>query len=345
MINAISADARAETLSFMRHFTAHRLEITATVASPIALNDHQGSALRGALFHALYDRFCVNKVAPECAACALVHACPIATLMATWRPDGERGGNVPRPYTIEPPLNAPHHYRAGDTLRWSITLFADALTLIPYLILGIQALEDEGLGKQLPQSGGRWQRGRLVVEEIAAVHPWKEQRQVLYRRGAHVVAQPALPITADDVAERVASLGGDRLRIEFLTPTRLIENKRLVHRPFFRPFFQRLLERLSALSQHFASAPLADVKGLLSSCLDVRVVEDRTTWVELQSYSTRQQRATPTGGFIGGVVFVGDFELALPFLVWGELTHVGKDAVKGNGWFAIRSEGAKKSML
>ncbi len=329
----------------MRSFTAHRLEITATVATPIALNDHQGSALRGALFHALYDRFCVNKAARECAECPLVQRCPVATLMATWRPDGERGGNVPRPYTIEPPLHARHIYQPGDTLRWSITLFADALTLIPYLILGVQALEDEGLGKALPQSNGRWQRGHLVVEEIAAVHPWRNQRQLLYRRGARVVAQPALPITADDVAERVAALRGDRLQVEFLTPTRLIENKRLVHRPFFRPLFQRLVERISALSRHFASASLDDPKALLSSCLDVRVIDDRTTWVELQSYSTRQQRATPTGGFVGSVSFAGDFEPALPFLVWGELTHVGKDAVKGNGWFTLRPEVVKKATL
>jgi hypothetical protein len=337
MISGPSANPLTESAGFMQHFTAHRLEIKATVTSPIALNEHQGSALRGALFHALYDRFCVNKAARECAECALVQACPIATLMATWRPDGERGGNVPRPYTIEPPLNAPYRYQNGDTLRWSITLFADALTLIPYVILGVQALEEEGLGKTLPQSDGRWRRGRLVVEEIAAVHPWKEQRQMLYQRGTRLVATPALPITADDVSERVTILRGDRLHIEFITPTRLIDNKRLVHRPLFRPFFQRLVERLSALSHHFTTIPLPDVKALLATGLDVRVIEDRTRWVELQSYSSRQHRPTPTGGFVGGVSFTGDLDAALPLLVWGEVVHVGKDAVKGNGWYVLRS--------
>lgn len=337
MTSAIGAQQGTEPATLMQHFTAHRLEITATVTSPIALNEHQGSALRGALFHALYDRFCVNKAARECAQCPLVQACPVATLMATWRPDGERGGNVPRPYTVEPPLNAQHHYGVGETLRWSITLFADGLALIPYILLAVQTLEEEGLGKALPQPDRSWQRGRLAVETIAAVHPWKAQRQVLYQRGTRVVATPALPITAHDVTERVAALRSERIDIEFLTPTRLIDDQRLVHRPVFRPFFQRLVERLSALSHHFASAPLFDAKSLLATGLDVQVIEDRTRWVELQSYSTRQRRSTPTGGFVGSVSFVGNLRSALPPLVWGELVHVGKDAVKGNGWYTIQS--------
>lgn len=319
----------------MHTFTAHRLEISATVTSPIMLNEHQGSALRGALFHALYDRFCVNKAARVCAECPLVQTCPIPTLMATWRPDGERGADVPRPYTIEPPLSAVHTYQAGDPLRWGLTLFADALTLIPYIVLGVQAIEAEGLGKPTPQPDGRWRRGRLIVDEIAAVHPWTGERQVLYQTGRRSIAMPDLPITAAAVAERSAGLGGEEFTVDFLTPARLIDGGRLLHRPLFRPLFQRVVERLSALSTHFSSAPLQDARGLLSHCLDVHVVEDRTKWVELRSYSARQQRATPIGGFVGRVTFAGELTPALPLLVWGELTHVGKDAVKGNGWYRI----------
>jgi hypothetical protein len=319
----------------MHTFTAHRLEIQATATTPIALNQHQGSALRGALFHALYDRFCVNKAARECAECPLVQICPVATLMATWRPDGERGGNVPRPYTIEPPLHASHTYQPGDTLRWGLTLFADALQLIPYIVMGVQMLEEEGLGKALPQSNDRWRRGQFVVDRITAVHPWTQQRQMLYQRGTRILQTPDLAVTSVDIQERVASLRTDSVTVRFLTPTRLIDNGRLLHRPLFRPLVQRLLERLSALNHHFSATPLEDVRDLLHTGLDVRVADDQTRWVELDSYSSRQRRATPIGGFVGDVTFVGDIELLLPYLAWGELTHVGKDAVKGNGWYAL----------
>lgn len=42
----------------MRNFTAHRLRFIAQAQERIELNEHQGFAIRGALFHALRNRFC-----------------------------------------------------------------------------------------------------------------------------------------------------------------------------------------------------------------------------------------------------------------------------------------------
>jgi hypothetical protein len=64
----------------MNHFTAHQLRFVAEVQHTIELNEHQGSAIRGALFHALRNRFCGNREAGECAACPLVATCPVATV-------------------------------------------------------------------------------------------------------------------------------------------------------------------------------------------------------------------------------------------------------------------------
>ena len=65
-------------------------------------------------------------------------------------------------------------------------------------------------------------------------------------------------------------------------------------------------------------------------------VRDDTRWVELRSYSTRQRRATPIGGLMGRITLAcDDWRPFLPWLLWGQFTHVGKDAVKGNGWYVI----------
>jgi hypothetical protein len=39
----------------------------------------------------------------------------------------------------------------------------------------------------------------------------------------------------------------------------------------------------------------------------------------------------PMGGLVGSVTLEGELEPFLPWLVWGSLTHVGKDAAMGNG--------------
>ena len=88
----------------MHSFTAHRLRFATEVQHTIELNEHQGSAIRGALFHALRNRFCGNQEAGECAACPLVATCPVATLVSTLRPGSRRGRDVPRPYTVQPPV-------------------------------------------------------------------------------------------------------------------------------------------------------------------------------------------------------------------------------------------------
>jgi hypothetical protein len=75
---------------------------------------------------------------------------------------------------------------------------------------------------------------------------------------------------------------------------------------------------------------------LVRSAAAVRTVAEETRWVELRSYSTRQRRATPIGGLVGSVAFsTDDWRPYLPWLVWGQFTHVGKDAVKGDGWYRV----------
>ena len=127
-----------------------------------------------------------------------------------------------------------------------------------------------------------------------------------------------------------------------MTPTRLTHRKHLVKpgRIGFCVLLGRLLDRLESLSQHLSDTPLdLDYRGLMAQAQGVRTQRDRTLWPELRSYSTRQHRATPIGGLVGKVTFacpVGeDWRPFLPWLVWGQFTHVGKDAVKGNGWYRL----------
>lgn len=67
----------------------------------------------------------------------------------------------------------------------------------------------------------------------------------------------------------------------------------------------------------------------------IRCSNDRTSWRELKSYSNRQKRSTPIGGLVGSATFEGELEPFLDLLVIGELIHVGKNVVKGGGWYKI----------
>ena len=321
----------------MENFTAHQLHFTCQVQTPILLNEHQGSAIRGALFHALRNQFCFNKEAKNCGQCALWATCPICFLVATRDAEGKRGVEVPRPYIVEPPLDGKIHYEPGEPLEFGLTLFAQALNLFPYVVLGSQALERGGLGKRLRREDGRWRRGTFAVQEIAAVNRLSGERQPVLRQGDTMVSVPDLPVTNQQVLARAVQLPRDRITLVFKTPTRIIERGKLLHRPAFRPLIQRLHRRLRDLIRQFTEAPWEfDFRQVMAQAEAVRVAEDQTRWVELDSFSTRRSTSTPMGGLVGQVTFEGDLEPFLPWLVWGEVVHVGKDAVKGNGGYEIR---------
>lgn len=329
----------------MNHFTAHCLRFVAEVMEPIELNPHQGSAIRGAFFHALTDSFCMNQpalTADGCTKCTLIASCPVAFLVATLSPVSDRGADIPRPFTVEPPLHAQNIYQPGERLEFGLTMFARALNLFPYLILGLQRMERSGLGKRYQHQDGRWRRGTFRLIEIRAENPITGEHQQVLRQGQSLIRVPDVPVTHCQVcqrAERLAAQPAQPLTFHFLTPTRLIHQGHLVHQGtrLFPILFHRLMERLESLAGHYSGRPLdSSWRALLPLADRVETVLDHTRWIELESYSTRTQSRTPIGGLIGSVTFrADDWTPFLPWLVWGEVVHVGKDTVKGNGWIRI----------
>jgi hypothetical protein len=320
----------------MQNFTAHQLHFTCEVQTPILLNEHQGSAIRGALFQALRGQFCFNRKAKGCGECALWATCPICFLVATRNPQSRRGADVPRPYVIESPLDGKTRYQPGEILEFGLTMFAQALNFFPYLVLGGKALEQGGLGKKLRREDGDWRRGTFAIREIAALNRLSGERQPVLRTGDTMVSVPDVPVTNEQVQVLAAQLPRDRITLIFKTPTRIIERGKLEHVPTFRPLIQRLHRRLRDLTREFTDTPWEfDFRQVMAQAEAVQVAEDQTRWVELDSYSWRRRTSTPMGGFVGQVTFEGALEPFLPWLVWGEVVHVGKDAVKGNGWMRI----------
>lgn len=325
-------------------FTAHRLLIEGTVETPIELGEHQGSALRGALFQALRGRpdrpaFCLHPRL-ECRSCPVLTSCPVSTLLAPVDEEGRRGGDVPRPYTIEPPLGSSGRYGQGDRLSFGLTVFGRAVSLFPYVVVGTRRLEEEGIGRRVANGGG-WRPGRFRIERIVAANPITEERQGVLQRGEELVKVPAVPVRHEHVMTRARALESckGRLRVEFLTPTRLIEGGASLRRPDFRVLVHRLLERLSSLWEAYARRDLpVDFEGLMRAAERVRLVDDETRWVSLRGYSTRQDAPKYLDGFAGRATYEGEWEALLPWLIWGEVTHAGKDAVKGCGLYRMARE-------
>ncbi len=318
----------------MGALVTHHFLFTTEVVSPLELDDYSGSALRGNLFNGVWGRFCNNKAAPTCSACPLHTMCPVSALVAPLREENQRGQDIPRPYVILPPLGDARRYEPGSQLIFGITLFGSIVQFFPYMVMAATTLETRGLGRKLSENQG--QRGRFKIKEIASYNPVSSERQAIYQRGKPLVEVPTLPVRPTDVANRAATLPTEKITINFLTPTRILYKEKLVHHAAFYPFVQRLLDRLIALEQEYGNGdPTPYAQELVERAKEIACVEDLTHWEDLHSYTNRLKRTTPIGGIQGKATFVGDLTPFRELLAWGELIHVGKSAVKGNGWYRI----------
>lgn len=318
-------------------FVIHRLRFRADVTAPLRLPAAAGAALRGALFSALRRQFCLAAGGPQCGRPELAAACPVCFLLAPVEERNPRGRDVPRPYTLRAPSDAARSYEASESFEFGFSTFGRALSHFPYALLGVQEMGRQGLGVA--------RAGAFRLAEVWAEDPLTGRQERIYRAGDPTVRAPALPIGWPQVRAEAAALaaagGAQRLRLEFVSPTRLIADGRLVKPERFSAaiLLARLLERLEALFQRYGGERLDVDPGVLlaHASARVRIVEQRIAWQELLRASSRHQRLVPMSGLVGTVELEGELEPLLPWLVWGTLTQVGKDAAMGNGCFRLQA--------
>jgi hypothetical protein len=180
-------------------FTVHHLRFEVEATTPLVLPPPAGPKLRAALYGAL-GMVCPMRgdanAPPEHKA-----ACPVCWLLATERP-GDRGGkDLPRPVTVEPPLDLRRaRLQPGERFSFGLSLFAQAANLFPYLALGVPEMGRRGLGQRLPELDGR--RGRFELRRAEAVNPLTGERQCLLDAAQGPLFQvPNIPVTQAQVRE------------------------------------------------------------------------------------------------------------------------------------------------
>ncbi len=312
--------------------TLTHLRFTVEALTPVRLSGYNaGSQLRGALGNVMRRAYCAGDRRDT----AHTTACPVCWLLAT----DEHPGEERRGYALLPPLDPPDRYAPGERFSFGLTLFGSALRFLPYWILAVPEMGRAGVGAG---------RGQFALRQVWAADPLGGQSESVLAEGDTLVHTPTLTVTNARVSAAALLAGSGRLSLNFLTPTRLIEDGQLLKAPDFGVFFARLLKRLDELNEQFADGerrPLDEVISLHALADRVRLIETQTRWVEVWSGSSRTGNETPLSGFVGLSTYSAPPEAwasLLPWLIWGQGTQVGKDVVKGNGWYEIVAPGMKR---
>lgn len=315
----------------------NHLRFAVEAETAIELGAFKGSALRGAWQSHLRTLYCADRTSTD-----PLHAtlCPVCYLLS--REDDPRDNR--RPYTFEPPLTAQERFAAGERFCFGITLFGSSIQFLPYIVLSVQTMgRVQGLGRAIHPTPPH--RGSFRLVSIEEVNPLLGSSAVLFAAGEKTIRLPQSPVTAAEVARACEGLASHaaahhgELTLDFQTPTRIIQQERLVHRPEFVPVMMRLADRIGALRNQFGAEPALGYKekgSLLAASQRVQCVGDETRWWDVKGHSTRLDQPQPLGGFVGRATYrCDDWSTLLPWLVLGASTHVGKNAVKGNGWYRL----------
>jgi hypothetical protein len=313
--------------------TAIRLRFLCRAQSSLNLDGlRAGSNLRGALVNIMRRAACGGDIHDP----AHIASCPICWLVAA----NEHPGEERRGYVITPPLDEMRQYKAGEIFSFYITLFGSAIRYLPYFVLAVPEVGREGAGVG---------RGRFALEQIDAEHPLVGCSEVL-KKGEKVVKPPVTLISHADILHLSQEITNrltakqPRLCLDFKTPLRLIWDDRLIKSPDFGVIFVHILKRLDDLNiQYSTGLPRFpdERQRLWNLANSVRMVESQITWIDVRSGSSRTGQPTWISGLVGRACYSASMETwqeLMPWLVWGQIVQVGKDVVKGNGFFLIDKE-------
>lgn len=324
----------------MFDFTIHHIRFTVKATTAIAIGAFKGSALRGAWTGYMRRAYCG---APPGARSDPMHEaiCPVCYLTSR-----DTGAESRRPFALQPPLSRQPVYAPGEQFTFGFSLFGNAQTLLPYVLLAVREVgESHGLGARMDGA-----RGRYRLQRVTACDPNSAREETLFASPAATVSRPTLAVSDAGIMQRtdalaaMASASGGRLRLALHTPLRLIQAGALMRSFAFTPFLQRLVERLYGLGEHYGMDPdrytrealRAEMDRLLPLADRVTIDRDGTEWWDVKGYSSRLKKPQYLGGLVGSVTLAtDDWTTLLPYLLWGQSVQLGKNVVKGGGWYSI----------
>lgn len=321
----------SNTITFPSHFTLAHYRLTLEALEPLHLPPVVGNALRGGFGHTFKRLVCRQ---PELCnkSCERGNACPYGYIFETAPPDNSEVlrtfDDVPRPFIIAAPRSRRQTVAVGERLSFDLTLVGRGLDYLPYFIVVFEKLGQAGLGRD---------RGRYRLRTVEAIQPFQGKATVIYQDKQEASHPVETTLTGVMVADYAATLPADRLSLEFLTPARLKHQGQWVGEgPSLAVLIKALLNRVSSLSYfHCGQIFETDFKGMIERASQVQTVRVETRWEDWSRVSGRQHQRIEMGGLVGRVMYEGDLTEYLPLLALGELIHVGKGTVFGNGQYQI----------
>lgn len=278
---------------------------------------NKGNVLRGGFGNTFKQMVCVKNVDFPCKNCEVSDTCPYPIIFEpspqTDLKSLSKNSDIPRPFVINPPTTKKTKYSSDDTIRFSLVLVGKVIKLLPYFITTFKELGNIGIGS----NSGKY--------NLISVY---NNNSEIYSNGLLKNESNLYPII-------IPSKPISYIKLDFLTETTIKVNGQFIEKPDFGAIIKRIRDRVASLAVFFGIKWEADFIQIGKLAEMVKTLEDNTYWNEKTRFSKRNNVKHDMSGFIGDISFTGDISPFIELLLLGELVHVGKGAVFGNGFYKI----------
>lgn len=297
------------------HFTAALLEDTELPAEKV-------SALRGGMGEMLLRTNCVRE--RDCANCDFVSECIVRRTMYS------KYEMVPQFVTTDDSvgyiLECENHdklFAAGDLLQFNLILFGKAIVYFNQYMQAFFALGNEGLGKE---------HARYQIVSVT-----NTQNQPLFMDGAVYMLNYQIQTLGEYVDYRIRRMNktGSQNRLVFHTPLSLKYQGGFLEEYHMAAIWNAVLRRIYMLDCfEEITDNVYTIDGLKESTLP-DIVKQEVRRVGVRRYSSTQDRRMVLNGIKGYLELTQIPEQMLPWLLAGELIHIGKNTSFGFGRYSI----------
>jgi len=292
-------------------------------ASPMRLPASRcGEVLYGA-FGTVLRRIACDPKCDGAPSCVRRTECPYAALFEPAIPAAPRSAEsgACKAFLFRP-LNDGDEITPARPLRFELRLFGTAIESWGVFVDVFRRLSTTGLADR-------------AVDLVSVLSlDWSgTSARILFDDGAMTAAEPIV-LGFDRFFETAPA--GDRVRIDFLTPTLIKDRRTLLRVPTLGGVIRRLRDRISTLSTSWESREWNADYRAIGECAESAVVRrSEGEWSVHERHSTRTRREMPVEGFRGTVFYDAVDERLWPLLRIGEEIHAGQHTVWGNGRYRL----------
>lgn len=314
----LKQEKKQKEKKFQIRFTV--LNFTLLMLENVILPERKEVVLRGGIGDMLLKQYCVRNA--KCEECDFTNSCLVQNFMYAKykkKPDfvttGESMGYV---------LSAEGkktYYRAGERLRFSLTLFGDVIAYLNPIVQTVYLLGRYGIGED---------RASYEVERIQ-----NRQGKEILKNGSIYYKNYLIEILEDYVEERKQQLkeidSEKGRRIFFSSPLSLKYKSQFLREFDICAILNGVARRVYML-ECFEGRESTEKKFFENFPV---ILEQNTIICDAQRYSSRTKKYMPLKGIAGEVLLDRIEGEMLDYLLAGEVMHIGKNTRFGFGKYRV----------